>query len=205
MIVYAIRNDVNEKVYVGQTVVSLRVRFLAHLRSTRDDMPISRAIREIGRDHFRIESLQTCDSQAELNNAERDWILGLGSVEPCGYNVSLGNGRNQETREKISAALKGRKITWGSKIAATRLGQPANANQLRALAEGRSAPHTASQRKRMSVENPRRRLNDSEVREIRRLYATGDYTQERLASMFNVNQTHIGRIVRRVAFSWLED
>jgi len=41
------------------------------------------------------------------------------------------------------------------------------------------------------------KLNESQVLEIRRLHATGDYYQKALGKMFNVDQTVIGDIVNR--------
>lgn len=44
------------------------------------------------------------------------------------------------------------------------------------------------------------KLTEPDVRAIRHLYATGDFTQHRLGRMFGVTQTVVGDIVRRVAW-----
>lgn len=49
------------------------------------------------------------------------------------------------------------------------------------------------------------KLSIEQVLEIRKLYATGNYSQRKLAKMFPVNQSSIGGIVRREKFSWLND
>ena len=43
----------------------------------------------------------------------------------------------------------------------------------------------------------RAKLNDDKVEEVRRLYATGEFTQQELGLRFGVSQTMIGFIVRR--------
>lgn len=49
------------------------------------------------------------------------------------------------------------------------------------------------------------KLTEDQVREIRRLYSTGTHTQEALGRMYGVTQYQISTIVRRKAWSWLED
>lgn len=43
------------------------------------------------------------------------------------------------------------------------------------------------------------RFSEKEVSKIRRLYASGRYTQQALAHMFNTNQAYVSQIIRRVA------
>lgn len=55
--------------------------------------------------------------------------------------------------------------------------------------------HVGSSRK--GEENPRSKLNDNKVIEIRNLYKTGEYSQSKLAEMFNMDQTTISGIILR--------
>ena len=48
--------------------------------------------------------------------------------------------------------------------------------------------------------HPHRKLNESDVRRIRRLYKTGKYSQEALARIYGMNQTGIGFVIRRVTW-----
>ena len=50
---------------------------------------------------------------------------------------------------------------------------------------------------KIGVNNSQVKLSEKEVLEIRKLYATGEYTQTALAKMFNVGQTLIGYIINR--------
>lgn len=58
---------------------------------------------------------------------------------------------------------------------------------------------------RQGKKNPRGKLSIEQVLEIRRLYATGNYTQQELAEKFNVNRNNIGYIITRKYFKWLND
>lgn len=49
--------------------------------------------------------------------------------------------------------------------------------------------------------HPSVKLLETDVLEIRRLYATGKWSQQKLAVLYRVNQTNIGFIVRRVHWS----
>lgn len=44
--------------------------------------------------------------------------------------------------------------------------------------------------------HPVAKLLDADVEEIKRLHATGQYTQKYIAAMFSVDQSHISRVVR---------
>ena len=48
--------------------------------------------------------------------------------------------------------------------------------------------------------NPNRKINAEQVKQIRELYATGNYLQKELSKLFGVNQPHISRIIRGEAW-----
>jgi hypothetical protein len=45
-----------------------------------------------------------------------------------------------------------------------------------------------------------KRYSEEEIESMRSLYATGDYSQLSLATMFNTDQAHISRIVNRILY-----
>lgn len=47
----------------------------------------------------------------------------------------------------------------------------------------------------------RTHLTGSQIKEIRRLYATGEYTQLQLSGMFKIARTAIGKIIRRESWA----
>lgn len=52
------------------------------------------------------------------------------------------------------------------------------------------------------VEHSSSKLTVEQVQEIRRMYATGEYTQMKLATMFPVHQTIISDIVRNKRYKF---
>lgn len=90
--IYIIRNTVNEKVYIGQTHVSIKLRFQNHLSAARRglDYVIGKAIRKYGEDKFYVELLEECTTE-ELNDREKYWIAFFNSTNnKFGYNMSIG-------------------------------------------------------------------------------------------------------------------
>ena len=49
------------------------------------------------------------------------------------------------------------------------------------------------------------KLSIEQVLEIRKLFDTGDYTRAKLGEMFDVSGAHVGRIISRKFFPWLND
>lgn len=99
--IYIIRNKINDKVYVGQTTVSLRLRFQNHLSAARKgkDYVIGKAIRKYGESNFFIELLEEC-AQEELNEREKYWISYFNSTDnKFGYNMSTGGNAVRTTKE----------------------------------------------------------------------------------------------------------
>lgn len=90
--IYLISNDVNNKLYVGQTVQTLRKRFTGHCcysKSDRSDgMLIKRAIHKYGKDKFHISLIEECTVDS-LNDREIYWIAYYDSYNN-GYNLTKG-------------------------------------------------------------------------------------------------------------------
>lgn len=99
--IYIIKNKINDKIYIGQTKVSLKLRFQNHLSASRNgkDYIIGKAIRKYGEDNFYIELLEECTIE-ELNNREQYWITFFNSTNnKFGYNISAGGNVTRTTRE----------------------------------------------------------------------------------------------------------
>lgn len=90
--IYLITNSVNDKVYVGQTIQSLKKRFNGHCCYSKTDksvnMYIKRAIHKYGRDKFTIHLIEECPIEL-LNDREKYWISFYNSYKD-GYNLTLG-------------------------------------------------------------------------------------------------------------------
>ena len=90
--IYIIENDVNDKVYIGQTSDTIEGRFRPHIyeaiRWDRKRAKFQDALREIGAEHFRIRELERC-SIDELNEREIYYIKKYDSYNN-GYNSTEG-------------------------------------------------------------------------------------------------------------------
>ena len=108
--IYIIRNTINSKVYIGQTKVSLKLRFQNHLSAARNgkDYVIGKAIRKYGEENFYIELLEECTIE-ELNERERYWISYYDSYNQ-GYNRTVGGSVLRE--EEHPRAILTREDVW---------------------------------------------------------------------------------------------
>ena len=110
--------------------------------------------------------------------------------------ASKGRKMSAEARAKISAALTGRVITWGSKISAARVGSRPNEAQAEALRRGREGRWVGDNRMRARTHNPNRKISLEDDTEIRRLRAEEGWTQQRLADKFGLSQPYVGKLLR---------
>lgn len=102
MIVYLLRNKVNDKCYVGKTTRTLKFRWRQHrteARIGRLNSELYQDIRECGADAFSVELLGKADSQLRLSQMERKFIRQFNTVED-GYNMAVASfgGRIRKVR-----------------------------------------------------------------------------------------------------------
>lgn len=82
--VYIITNNINDKVYIGQTTKPVDKRFAEHCSYRYSK--IGKAIREIGKEHFSIHILDdSCKDLDSLTATEKIYIEKYNSIEN-GYN-----------------------------------------------------------------------------------------------------------------------
>jgi group I intron endonuclease len=116
MLIYLITNLLNNKQYVGQTIQPLEKRWQRHCwkSTSKNSMPICKAIAKYGKENFKIEVLVLCNSYDELNEKELFYANELNTWSPNGYNLKAGDGKGSmspETKAKIAAANTGMKRT----------------------------------------------------------------------------------------------
>lgn len=91
-IIYIITNSVNSKVYIGQTIQSLKDRWQEHCRkgssNSEKNMSIKRAIYKYGKENFQIAELERCNI-AKLDEREIYYIDLYDSYNK-GYNSTRG-------------------------------------------------------------------------------------------------------------------
>ena len=90
--IYCIKNAVNNKMYVGKTLLSLEERFYEHCKDSRksrcEKRPLYNAMRKYGVDNFSIHLLEEVESEI-LSERESYWIQKLDTYKN-GYNATKG-------------------------------------------------------------------------------------------------------------------
>ena len=113
MIIYKVTNNINNKIYVGQTINTLEYRRNQHERSinynnTRNNA-FSKALKKYGVDNFTWEIIDSADNLEQLNQKEEYWISKLNCLidSGLGYNIKRGGSNckhHPTTKVKIGKA-----------------------------------------------------------------------------------------------------
>lgn len=117
--VYAIRNKINTKIYIGSGAVSIEQRFAQHKSYLRSDQHynnhLQQAWNKYGEDSFEFIIVEECPPDTCLA-LEQYYIDYYDVCNPkCGYNSAITAGStlglkfSEETKDKISKALKGKR------------------------------------------------------------------------------------------------
>jgi group I intron endonuclease len=111
MLIYCIRNKINNKHYVGQTSLTFKKRYPRGWEKTCNSA-LKNAVKKYGKDNFEVEILENnLLSKEDTNKKETFWAEKLAAYSPTGYNlVSCGNSRipTDETRRKMSQSHMGK-------------------------------------------------------------------------------------------------
>ncbi len=117
-IIYCAENNVNDKVYIGQTVKILEQRKKVHVKS-RYNGYFQRALKKYNDWNWYMVQEYDCDKdkmKSVLNKAEMFYIDIYDSFKN-GYNMTVGGDgvlglkRSDKTKQKISAAKKGKRFS----------------------------------------------------------------------------------------------
>ena len=114
MLVYCIKNIINNKEYIGLTTRALEERWKQHIRESNREggwewnTPLGNAIKKYGKDSFQVFVLEECSSETEMKQKEI-WLIRerKSLASETGYNLTLGgDGRlgyklSKETKRKI--------------------------------------------------------------------------------------------------------
>lgn len=110
--IYSLKNKLNGKRYVGQTIQKVSKRVNQHMRA---NTVIGCALRKYGKDNFETEILEDNVPLENLDALETYFIVYYDCITPKGYNLNYGgNGRgfvSEETRKKLSEAGKGHSVS----------------------------------------------------------------------------------------------
>ena len=103
-IIYKITNKINGKIYIGQTITTLRKRIShykrdvkLHLKHNNSSMPIVKSISKYGFNQFVFEKIDSASSRSELNEKETFYIKSLKCQDKSiGYNILPGGYSGQD-------------------------------------------------------------------------------------------------------------
>jgi len=88
--IYIIKNDINDKVYIGQAT-DVKKRYQAHCKPSSafvDNDLVAKAIQKYGKKHFWFEILES--NIENYNEREQYWIEQYNCIRPNGYNIQKG-------------------------------------------------------------------------------------------------------------------
>lgn len=102
MLIYIITNDVNDKVYIGQTVKTLEERISQHRSSFNSGVSthLYNAMRKHGWEKFHFKQIDAASSQEELDRLEDMYIVKYDSIKN-GYNMIRGGRSNPMDSEEV--------------------------------------------------------------------------------------------------------
>ena len=107
--IYIIKNKINNKVYIGQTIQGSSIRFKQHLKLSKanKNQLIYKAIKKYGKEKFYFEVLENnIQTYKKLSEAEELYITKFNSITPNGYNMCPGGQKYRRksdiTNEQIS-------------------------------------------------------------------------------------------------------
>ena len=90
--IYKITNDVNNKVYIGQTVKTIKKRWQQHQCNSKKEyfsqIVLYKAMNKYGLEHFHIEEIENVENNM-LDEREKYWIKYYNSYNN-GYNSTIG-------------------------------------------------------------------------------------------------------------------
>ena len=118
MIIYKVTNKINGKIYIGQTIQPLNIRWSSHCSEYSGCTAIKRAIKKYGVENFTIEQIDVATTQEELDQKEQHYIEYYKSLVPNGYNLTTGGEHphlTDEVRKKLSERQMGDKNYWFGK------------------------------------------------------------------------------------------
>lgn len=110
--IYKIINQINGKVYIGQTSKTIKERFEGHKKKALEhpNRYLYDAMNHYGFDSFTIEQIEECPDEC-LDEKEIFWIAQYDSTNPnIGYNLTIGGGGGNTWK------LNSHKLETGEKI-----------------------------------------------------------------------------------------
>lgn len=123
MLIYLVTNKINGRMYIGQTVKSLRRRSLQHINDAinkRNNMYLCRALRKYSPDNFDWEIIHDGITNIDDLNKLEIFYIGYYNTFENGYNLNIGGNGNsgwhhlEESKKRIGDSHRGEKsVNYG--------------------------------------------------------------------------------------------
>jgi group I intron endonuclease len=114
--IYVIKNKVNGKIYIGQTMRPIRKRLEEHETGKIGCRAIYNAIQKYGWDNFEKDYYECSDE--DLNKHEKWMVKLMGTLSPDGYNLKEGGAGgklSEETKQRVGDGNRGKFVSEETK------------------------------------------------------------------------------------------
>ena len=187
--IYITTNMINGKKYIGQKKFDDRSRWKSYLGS---GIALSRAINKYGKENFNREIIAITYSKEESDSVEKKFIKEHHALESIDYyNLSIGGDSGSAGAKYIFSDEHKRKISKGNK---GKHHSDETKQKMSIAQKGKSNPEYKKHLDEIHMQNIKI-TDQKQLLEIRNKYATGKYTQKKLAVEYLVCAATICDIV----------
>jgi group I intron endonuclease len=185
--IYGIKNKINDKIYVGQSIKieNRRSRHMSELKKHKHpNKHLCDSYKKYGKECFEFLILEECRKE-ELNIKEEKWINNFPKNKLYNKNfyiTDLAGDKNPFFRKKHKLESKKKMSNWKKE------------NYLGEKNPNFGKRWTNEQKKINVLKNSKTKLKEKDVIEIKNLLLEGNLKDKEIASKFGVNRTVITRI-----------
>lgn len=189
MIIYKITNNINGKIYIGQTINTLEWRIAGHKR-TKNSL-VGRAFIKHGFENFIAELIDKAETIEELNIKEYEWVKFYNCIVPLGYNQCEGGGNtlgyHHKEESKLSMSIKKKKMYLGEQ----------NPFYGKTHSDEKKAEWSQQRKGRLLSEEWKRKIGEGGRKKVINL-DTGEVfiSIKAAAEKYNLKDTHITRVCK---------
>lgn len=222
--IYAIRNKITGKAYIGQTAMNFGDRRdcnFAKLRHNKhDNHNLQEDFNKYGENNYEFVVLEELFDCSSIDEREKFWISRY-KEEKLSYNISeggkgaLGVHLSDETKRKIGEKnrinMLGRKASPETKVkmSKTRLGKrhsEATKEKLRQLNFGKKASEETKHKLSIThagEKSPLSKYKKEQILEVRSLYDKGCRDYDYISKVTGVNKSYISAVIKRERWKYI--
>ena len=222
--IYAIRNKITGKAYVGQTAMNFGDRRdcnFAKLRHNKhDNHNLQEDFNKYGENNYEFIVLEELSDCSSIDEREKFWISKY-KEEKLSYNISeggkgaLGVHLSDETKRKIGEKnrinMLGRKASpeTKAKMSKTRLGKKhseVTKEKLRQLNLGKKASEETKQKLSLTHAGEKcvlSKYKKEQILEVRSLYDKGYRDYDYISKVTGVNKSYISAVIKRERWKYI--